>query len=130
MRLLERTIRTTRALRLTEVSREVFERAIGILIAVEDTQRIAYVVHGEPHGMLRFTAPLAFGLIAAFDWVRALLLMYPQLGIEVDSRSRIVDLVHEGYDLAIRLGPLPDFRLAARRLGEPHYALYASPAYL
>ena len=127
VRLLERT---TRALRLTEIGREVFERAIGILTAVEDTQRIAHAVHGEPHGLLRLTAPLEFGLLAAFDWVRALLLKYPQLAIEVDSSSRIVDLVHEGYDLAIRIGPLPDSRLAARRLGELHYALYASPAYL
>jgi LysR family transcriptional regulator for bpeEF and oprC len=127
VRLLERT---TRALRLTEIGREVFERALGILSAVEDTQRVAHAVHGEPHGLLRMTVPLEFGLIAAFDWVRALLLKYPQLAIEVDSSSRIVDLVHEGYDLAIRIGPLPDSRLAARRLGELHYALYASPAYL
>jgi LysR family transcriptional regulator, regulator for bpeEF and oprC len=127
VRLLERT---TRALRLTEIGREIFERAVGILSAVEDTQRVAHAVHGEPHGLLRLTVPLEFGLIAAFDWVRALLLQYPQLSIEVDSSSRIVDLVHEGYDLAIRIGPLPDSRLAARRLGELHYALYASPVYL
>jgi LysR family transcriptional regulator, regulator for bpeEF and oprC len=127
VRLLERT---TRALRLTEIGREVFERALGILTAVEDTQRIAQAVHGKPHGLLRMTVPLEFGLIAAFDWVRELLLKYPELAIEVDSSSRIVDLVHEGYDLAIRIGPLPDSRLVARRLGELHYALYASPAYL
>lgn len=127
VRLLERT---TRALRLTEIGREIFERAVGILTAVEDTQRVAHAVHGEPHGLLRMTVPLEFGLIAAFDWVRALLLKYPQLAIEVDSSSRIVDLVHEGYDLAIRIGPLPDSRLAVRRLGELQYALYASPAYL
>ena len=61
---------------------------------------------------------------------RALLSRYVQLSIEVDSSSRIVDLVHEGYDLAIRVGPLPDSRLAARRLGELHYGLYAAPGYL
>jgi LysR family transcriptional regulator, regulator for bpeEF and oprC len=127
VRLLERT---TRALRLTEVGREVFERALGILNAVEDTERVAQAVHGEPHGLLRITVPLEFGLIAAFDWARALLSKYPQLSIEVDSSSRIVDLVHEGYDLAIRIGTLADSRLAARRLGEMHYALYAAPAYL
>jgi LysR family transcriptional regulator, regulator for bpeEF and oprC len=127
VRLLERT---TRALRLTEIGREVFERALGILNAVEDTERVAQAVHGEPHGLLRMTVPLEFGLIAAFDWVRALLSTYPQLAIEVDSSSRIVDLVHEGYDLAIRIGPLADSRLAARKLGELHYALYAAPTYL
>lgn len=126
VRLLERT---TRALRLTEVGREVFERAVGILNAIEDTQRMAQAVHGEPHGLLRITVPLEFGLIAAFDWARALLAKYPRLAIEIDSSSRIVDLVHEGFDLAIRVGALADSRLAARRLGEMRYGLYASPAY-
>lgn len=127
VRLLERT---TRTLRLTEVGREVFERALGILAAVEDTQRVAQAVHGEPHGLLRVTMPLEFGLLAGFAWVRSLLARYPQLSIEVDSSSRIVDLVHEGYDLAIRIGPLADSRLAARRLGELRYGLYAAPGYL
>ncbi len=104
VRLLERT---TRTLRLTEVGREVFERALGILAAVEDTQRVAQAVHGEPHGLLRVTMPLEFGLLAGFEWVRALLARYPLLSIEVDSSSRIVDLVHEGYDLAIRIGRSP-----------------------
>lgn len=127
VRLLERT---TRALRLTEIGRELFERALGILAAVEDAERAAQSVHGEPHGVLRITVPLELGLLVAFDWVRALLQRYPQLSIEVDSSSRIVDLVHEGYDLAIRIGPLADSRLAARRLGELHYGLYAAPSYL
>jgi DNA-binding transcriptional LysR family regulator len=127
VRLLERS---TRALRLTEIGRELFERAVGILAAVEDAERAAQAVHGEPQGLLRLTVPLEFGQIAAFDWVRALLQRHPQLSIEVESSSRIVDLVHEGYDLAIRIGALADSRLAARRLGELHYGLYASPAYL
>jgi DNA-binding transcriptional LysR family regulator len=127
VRLLERT---TRALRLTEIGRELFERGVGILAAVEDAERAAQAVHGEPHGLLRLTVPLEFGQLIAFDWVRTLLQRHPQLTIEVDSSSRIVDLVHEGYDLAIRIGPLADSRLAARRLGELQYGLYASPGYL
>lgn len=127
VRLLERT---TRRLRLTEVGKEIYERSVGILDAVEDTQRIAQAVHGEPHGLLRVTMPLEFGLLAGFDWVRAVLARHPQLTIEVDSSSRVLDMVHEGFDLAIRVGALPDSRLAARRLGELHYGLYASPDYL
>jgi len=127
VRLLERT---TRRLRLTEVGREIYERSVGILDAVEDTHRIAQAVHGEPHGLLRVTMPLEFGLLAGFDWVRAVLARHPQLTVEVDSSSRVLDMVHEGFDLAIRVGTLPDSRLAARRLGEMHYGLYASPDYL
>lgn len=127
VRLLERT---TRALRLTEIGREIHERATGILAAIEDTERVAQSVRGEPQGLLRVTMPLEFGLLAGFEWVRALLARHPALSIEVDSSSRIVDLVHEGFDLAIRVGTLPDSRLAARRLGELQYGLHASPAYL
>ena len=127
VRLLERT---TRALRLTEIGRELFERALGILAAVEEAGHVAQAVHGEPHGLLRVTMPLEFGLVAGFAWARALLARWPQLAIEVETSSRIVDLVHEGFDLAIRIGPLADSRLAARRLGELRYGLYAAPAYL
>lgn len=127
VRLLERT---TRALRLTEIGREIHERAVGILAAVEDAERVAQAVRGEPQGLLRVTMPLEFGLLAGFDWVGALLERHAGMTIEVDSSSRIVDLVHEGFDLAIRVGSLPDSRLAARRLGELHYGLYAAPAYL
>lgn len=127
VRLLERT---TRALRLTEIGRELFERALGILAAVEEAAQVAQAVHGEPHGLLRVTMPLEFGLVAGFAWTRALLARWPQLAIEVETSSRIVDLVHEGFDLAIRVGSLPDSRLAARRLGELRYGLYAAPAYL
>lgn len=127
VRLLERT---TRKLRLTEVGREIYERSVGILAAVEDTQRIAQAVHGEPHGQLRMTMPLEFGLLIGFEWVRAVLEAHPELAIEVESSSRIVDLVHEGFDLAIRVGPLADSRLAARKLGDLHYGLYAAPSYV
>ena len=110
VRLLERT---TRALRLTEIGREVFERAVGILAAIEETERTVQSARGEPQGVLRITMPLEFGLIAGFGWVRDVLASHPQLRIDVDSSSRIVDLVHEGFDLAIRVGELPDSRLAA-----------------
>ena len=127
VRLLERT---TRALRLTEIGREVHARAVGILAAVEDTERVAQASRGEPQGLLRVTMPMEFGLLGGFAWVRTLLAQHPALSIEVDSSTRIVDLVHEGFDLAIRVGPLQDSRLAARRLGTLRYGLYAAPSYL
>lgn len=127
VRLLERT---TRRLRLTEVGREIYERSVDILEAVEDTRRLAQAVRGEPRGLLRVTMPLEFGLLAGFAWVGSMLAHHPELTIEVDSASRLLDLVHEGFDLAIRVGSLRDSRMAARRLGELHYGLYAAPDYL
>ena len=80
--------------------------------------------------MLKLSCGAEFGQIAAQRWVHGYLARYPQVSVEADFTSRLIDLVHEGFDLAIRVGTLPDSSLAARRLGELRYGLYASPGYL
>jgi len=127
VRLLERT---TRALSLTEVGREFFERAVGILASVEDAQRVVQKAQGEPRGTLKLTCGVEFGMIAVSGWIDRYLQRFPQVRVEADFTGRIVDIVHEGFDLAIRVGPLADSALAARRLGELDYGLFASPEYL
>jgi len=126
-RLLERT---TRSLSLTEIGREIFERAVGILGAVEDAERVAHRMNSEPRGTLRLTCGVEFGMIAVSRWIAEYLERYPQVSVESDFTGRIVDIVHEGFDLAIRVGSLADSSLAARKLGELRYGLFASPAYL
>jgi LysR family transcriptional regulator, regulator for bpeEF and oprC len=127
VRLLERT---TRSLSLTEVGREIFERAVGILGAVEDAERVAQRMLAQPRGVLKLTCGVEFGMIAVSRWIDAYLQRYPQVSVEADFTGRVIDIVHEGFDLAIRVGELPDSRLAARRIGELHYGLFASPDYL
>lgn len=127
VRLLERS---TRALSLTEVGREFFERAVGILAAVDDAQRVVQKAQGEPRGTLHLSCGVEFGMIAVNDWVARYLQRYPQVRVHADVTNRVVDIVHEGVDLAIRVGPLADSNLAARRLGDLHYGLFAAPAYL
>lgn len=83
-----------------------------------------------PSGTLRLTCGVEFGLLAVGGWINRYLREYPQVKVDVDMTARVVDVVHEGFDLAIRLGPLPDSSLTARRLGTLHYGLYAAPAYL
>lgn len=112
--------RTTRSLSLTEIGRDFFERAMGILGAVEDAERAVQNAQGEPRGVLKLTCGVEFGMIAVSGWI----------AICLDFTSRVVDIVHEGFDLAIRVGPLADSALAARRLGDLHYGLYASGNYL
>jgi DNA-binding transcriptional LysR family regulator len=126
-RLLERT---TRSLSLTEIGREIFERAVGILGAVEETERIAHRMLSEPRGTLRITCGVEFGMIAVGRWIAEYLERYPQVTVESDFTGRIVDIVHEGFDVAIRIGHLGDSSLAARKLGELRYGLFASPRYL
>jgi len=114
-RLLERT---TRSLSLTEIGREFFERAVGILASVEDAQRAVQKAQGEPRGVLKLTCGVEFGMIAVSGWIAAYLERYPQVRVDGEFTGRIVDIVHEGFDLAIRVGPLADSTLTARKLGE------------
>jgi LysR family transcriptional regulator, regulator for bpeEF and oprC len=127
VRLLERS---TRSLSLTEAGREFHQRSLGILAAVEDAQRAMQHAQGEPRGTLRLTCGVEFGMLAVGRWINHYLQQYPQVKVEVEMTGRIVDLVHEGFDLAIRVGELPDSSLAARQLGTLGYGLYASPTYL
>ncbi len=127
VRLLERT---TRSLSLTEVGRELFERAIGILASVEDAQHAVQRAQAEPRGTLRLTCGTEFGMIAVSRWINRYLQHYPQISVDADFTNRIVDIVHESFDLAIRVGGLEDSSLVARKLGELHYGLFASESYL
>jgi DNA-binding transcriptional LysR family regulator len=69
-------------------------------------------------------------MIAVSRWINFYLERYPQVSVEADFTGRIIDIVHEGFDLAIRVGELPDSRLAARRIGELQYGLFASAGYV
>ena len=122
--------RTTRALSVTETGREVVERAVGILAAVEDTARTVAHAQSEPRGQLRLTCGVEFGMLAVGRWIDAYLERHPQASVEAEYTSRVLDVVHEGFDLAIRVGPLQPSRLVARPLGTMDYGLFACPRYL
>lgn len=127
VRLLERS---TRSLSLTEAGREFFERAHAILASVDDARQAMQRIRGEPQGTLRLTCGVEFGLVAVSGWIAEYLSTHPQVQVEADYSNRVVDIVHEGYDLAVRVGPLSDSSLAARRLGLLAYGLYASSEYV
>jgi DNA-binding transcriptional LysR family regulator len=91
---------------------------------------VTHELQGAPRGVLRLTCGVEFGQLAVSDWIDAYLAAYPDVTADVDLTQRMVDLVHEGFDVAIRLGPLEDSTLTARRLGELHYGLFACPRYL
>lgn len=69
-------------------------------------------------------------MLAVNRWVRDYLESFPEVRVEADYTARLVDIIHEGFDLAIRVGELEDSQLAARKLGQLHYGLFASPGYL
>jgi DNA-binding transcriptional LysR family regulator len=122
--------RTTRARSITEAGHEVYERAVGILGAVDDTLRATQRLHDEPQGLLRLTCSVEFGQVMLGAWIEDYLARYPKVAIEAEYTSRELDLLQEGFDLAIRSGPLPDSRLVSRLLGRFEYGLFSSPGYL
>jgi DNA-binding transcriptional LysR family regulator len=121
--------RTTRRLSLTDAGAAYYARARDALAGLEEAQRAASAQGAEARGVVRVTAPvdLASDLSTVTS---AFILAHPAVRVEVSLTSRFVDLVKEGFDLAVRAGPLVDSSLLARKLGEGEIALFASPAYL
>lgn len=122
--------RSTRSLSLTEIGRELYERAVAILAQVDEAQRTVQQAQGQPSGTLRLSCGVEFGMLAVSGWIGQYLQRYPHVRVEADYSARKVDLVHEGVDLAIRVGPLADSNLNARKLGDIRYGLFATPSFL
>jgi LysR family transcriptional regulator, regulator for bpeEF and oprC len=123
-------VRSTRSLSVTEMGREVYERAVGVLTAIEETEAAAANAQRAPSGTLRLTCGEEFGQFVVSKWIISYQRRFPSMRIDAYLTNRVVDVIHEGFDLAIRVGELPDSSLTARKLGTIEYALYASPGYL
>ncbi len=122
--------RTTRRLSLTDAGREYYQRCKRIVDEVQDMESDVSVLQNRPTGNLRISAPVAFAQIhmlpLLFDFRRK----YPSLSVDLAVNDRFVDLVQEGFDVAIRFGELDDSRLVARHVGSSSRMCVASPAYL
>jgi DNA-binding transcriptional LysR family regulator len=121
--------RTTRTLSPTAEGAAYYERVAPHLHAIEEAEDIVQVP-GNVRGLLRVTVPTTFGrpLIAA--WANSFLGRYPDIKLELSVTDRRVDLIREGFDIAVRIGELQDTSLIGRSLGKLHYVLAASPGYL
>jgi DNA-binding transcriptional LysR family regulator len=129
VRLLERT---TRSVRLTDEGAAYHRQVLPALEALREAERTLSTGRVAPSGRLRITAPDFFATEPAFAEVLAeYMRLHPGVELEVECTNRRVDLLEEGFDLAIRAGHLADSSLVSRRLGRPQQVrLYASPAYL
>jgi DNA-binding transcriptional LysR family regulator len=122
--------RTTRKLMLTEFGASLLEHARRVADETEAAGALAQHRQGAPSGLLRVSMPADFANVAMSTVLAAFLDKYPAIALELDLSPRRVDLVGENYDLAIRMGDLPDdATLAARRISVSSLALYASPRY-
>lgn len=120
--------RTTRQLMATEVGRELALSARRIL--TEYDASLSGVAGAPVRGLLRITAPLAFGRRHVTPIVAEFLDLHPEVQVELVLADRNLDLIEEDLHLAVRIGPLPSSRLIVRKVGEVRRILVASPAYL
>jgi DNA-binding transcriptional LysR family regulator len=122
--------RTTRRLSLTDVGRAYFERSKCILEEMDEADREARNLHGEPRGTLRVTAPMTFGALHLGAPVARFVSSYPEASVEMTLDDHYVDLVESGLEMAIRIGHLPDSSLIAQRIAPCRMVACASPTYL
>lgn len=122
--------RTTRRMSLTPEGRDYLDRCRRILIDVDEAEQVVSQAGGEPRGDLRLAAPIQFGQHHVAPAVNAFLDRHPAVRVELQLLDRIVDLVDEGIDLALRIGTLADSSLVAVRIGAVRRMVCAAPALL
>lgn len=122
--------RTTRSMRLTDVGDVYYRRAKRIVDAAEEAEAEVCERQHTAVGRLTVSAPMSFGHRYLGSTIARFVARHPQVEVVFDLSDRYVDLVEEGYDLAIRVGPLADSTLVARRIATTTQLLVASPEYL
>lgn len=122
--------RTTRRLSLTDAGRQFYEQAKEVLALMYEAEEAVSSTAPEATGLLRINAPVSFGVLHLApiwaDFMRA----YPQVQLDISLNDRIVDLVEEGFDVAIRIARMESSSLVGRRLSSTRMCLCAAPSYL
>jgi DNA-binding transcriptional LysR family regulator len=123
-------LRSTRRQRLTEAGRLYYDQCRAILDQVAAAEGEAKADRAKPHGTLRVSAAVNYGTVVLAPVVADFLTLNPSLRIELILDDRFVDLIEDHFDVALRVGPLADSGLVARRLADYRLTIGAAPAYL
>lgn len=123
-------VRTTRSLNLTEAGARFYDRCRRIVAEAEAAEAEVGLARDRPTGLLRISAPVSFGQRRLAEPIAAFLVRYPDLDVALTLNDRRVDLVEEGFDVAVRIGALEDSSLIARRLAPVVMRTAASSDYL
>lgn len=122
--------RTTRLVRTTDAGARYLEDARRILLEADEADEAAAGINATPRGHLAVTAPVLFGKIYVMPIITAYQMAFKETTVSALFIDRVVNLVEEGLDVGIRIGPLPDSSLRAIRVGQVRRVVCASPAYL
>lgn len=122
--------RTTRKLALTEIGEAYYERCARIVSDVMAAEQVVTDMQATPRGRLRVTAPIDLSHRYLGTVLATFAAAHPDITIDLDATDRVVDLIEEGFDVAVRFGVLAESTLVARKLCTIHMVLVAAPSYL
>ncbi|GGE34070.1 LysR family transcriptional regulator [Agaricicola taiwanensis] len=122
--------RTTRQIALTDVGEGYYERALAILASIDEAEAFASGRAASAQGVLKVSAPTSFGRLHVAPHLTPFLEANPGLTVHLDLSDALVDIVGDGFDLALRIADLGDSSFVARRLAPVHRVLCATPDYL
>jgi DNA-binding transcriptional LysR family regulator len=122
--------RSTRRLRTTDFGQEFYERCVHILADLEDAEAAIKRVSGVPRGSIRAVLPLSFGRVTLAPELPKFFERYPEIRLELHFNDSAVDLIAEGFELAVRTGNITDSRLTTRLLTRGPQVTVAAPRYL
>lgn len=123
-------LRTTRRLSVTDLGKAYFERCQKIIEDVDEVEAFVGRGLGQPRGRIKISAPVSFGSLHLGPALADFLAQMPDIQLDVVLNDRVVDIVGEGFDVALRVGQLEDSSLLAKRLADVCMLLVASPEYL
>lgn len=122
--------RTTRRLSLTEPGTAYYEKCAGLLAEIDSLESSLESMVEKPKGVLKISAPVSFGALHLGVALAEYLDRYPEVRLDVSLNDRTVDLVEEGYDIAIRIARLADSSMVARKIAATRLCVCAAPAYV
>ena len=121
--------RTARGAQATDIGQSYYSRASNILAELEAAQEVVAQAVTQIAGPIRLSAPLSFGIMHLASALTGFAALHPKVELDVEFEDRTVDLAGGGYDLAVRIGNLPDSSLVARRIAPVRKVVVGSPAY-
>lgn len=122
--------RTTRQLTLTETGEGYFKRVVDILSLVEEAEDFVSRRNTKPRGLLKITAPTSFSRFHIAPYLAEFMQRYPDIELDFHLTDNYVDIIREGFDLAIRIGELQDSSLVAKKLAPDNRVICGAPGYL
>jgi DNA-binding transcriptional LysR family regulator len=120
--------RSTRKVNLTEVGHAFYDRCVRIIAELDDAEQVAEALQSRPRGTLRLNTAVAIPTVIA-PVIAEFVALYPEASVSIVATGRMVDLVEEGFDLAIRITPIPSSSLIIRRLASYRFVVCGAPDY-